>query len=182
MRPMQCYKEFPRSIGLLTTLASVVYLMAATALMLHIGPWFAAGFVTVYAGVHYWHYPRNACVNCVYNGRYCISLKGKFTPRFFRHGRETDFHAGMKRAMRGVHLLWAYPFLVLVGAQIRGRGIYFSDLLLAGVLILLMVMRQLMRRSLGCRVCLMREQCPNVEPDPRRGVKINNRAAAPPQG
>ncbi len=73
---MQCYKEFPRSIGLLTTLASVVYLMAGSALMLHIGPWFAAGFVTVYAGVHYWHYPRSACVNCVYNGAIASPSRG----------------------------------------------------------------------------------------------------------
>ncbi len=150
--------------------------------MLHIGAWVALGFVLVYGGFHYWYYPRNACVNCVYYGRYCISLKGKSAPRLYRRGRETDFHAGMKRATRGVQVLWAYPFLVLVGAQIRGRSIYFSDLLLAGVLILLMVMRQLMRRSLGCRVCLMRDQCPNVGPDPRRGVKIVDRAPAPPRG
>ncbi len=178
---MECYKEYPRSIGLLTTLASIVYLMAGTVLMLHIGPWFAGGFVLLYLAVHHVHYPRSACVHCVYYGRYCISLKGKLAHRLFRRGREADFWSGMKRATRGVHVLWAYPFLVMVGAQLRGRPLYFADLLLAGVLIILMVMRQLMRNSLGCRVCLMREECPNVGPDRRRGVKIVNGAAAPPR-
>ncbi len=180
---MECYKEFPRSIGLLTTLASVVYLLASTVLMLHIGAWFAVGFVLLYLGVHYVHYPRNACVSCCYYGRYCISLKGKLVSRFYSRGPEREFHAGMKRATRGVQVLWAYPFLVMVGAQILSRPIFLSDLLLAGVLIMLMVMRQLMRRSLGCRVCLMRDDCPNAGPDRRRGVKIVDGAPAqPPQG
>lgn len=169
---MECYKEFPRSIGLLTTLASVVYAMAGTALMLDLGRWFTLGFLLLYVAVHYVHYPRSACVNCAYYGRYCISLKGKLAARLYRRGREADFYRGMKRAMRGVRLLWAYPFLVLVLAQIRGRPIFLRDLLLVAVLIVLMVMRQLMRRSLGCRVCLMRDQCPNVGPDRRRGVEV----------
>ena len=42
------------------------------------------------------------------------------------------------------------------------------------VLITLMAMRQLMRSSLGCRVCMMRDQCPNVGPDPRRTVKVSS--------
>ncbi len=169
---MECYREFPRSIGLLTTLASVVYAVAGTALMLDLGLWFTGGFLLLFLAVHYVHYPRNACVNCAYYGRHCISLKGKLAARLYRRGREQEFYRGMKRAMRGVHLLWAYPFLVLVLAQLRGRPVILKDLLLAAMLILLMVMRQLMRRSLGCRVCLMRDQCPNVGPDRRRGVEV----------
>jgi len=169
---MECYKEFPRSIGLLTTLASIVYAVAGTALMLDLGAWVTGGFLLLFMAVHYVHYPRNACVNCAYYGRHCISMKGKLAARLYRRGREQDFYRGMKRAMRGVHLLWAYPFFVLVLAQIRGRPVNLKDLLLVAVLILLMVMRQLMRRSLGCRVCLMRDQCPNVGPDRRRGVEV----------
>lgn len=177
---MQCYKEFPRSIGLLTTLASVVYAMAGLALMLSLSRWVALGFLLLYVGVHYIHYPRNACVNCAYYGRYCISLKGRLVARMYRRGSEAAFYKGMKRAMRGIHVLWAYPFLALVVAQIAGRPIYLTDLLLAAVLIVLMVMRQLMRRSLGCRVCLMRDKCPNVGPDRRRGVEVVNQQPAPP--
>jgi hypothetical protein len=177
---MECYKEYPRSISLLTALAAVVYLMAGSALLLSISPWFAGGFALLYVFVNYFHYPRNACVNCYYYGRYCISLKGRFVVRFYSRGNERAFHSGMKRAMLGIYILWVYPFLVLVVAQIRGRPIAFSDLLLAAVLISLMFMRQLMRRSLGCRVCMMRDDCPNVGRDPRRPVEISTGPSVPP--
>ncbi len=177
---MECYKEYPRSIGMLTALTAVVYLMAGCALLLAINPWFAGGFVLIYAYVQYIHYPRNACVHCYYYGRYCISLKGRFVARFYSRGNERLFHRGMKRSMIGIYILWVYPFLVLIGAQLRGRPIALADLLLAAVLISLMFMRQLMRRSLGCRTCMMREDCPNVGPDPRRPVEISTRPSTPP--
>ena len=177
---MECYKEFPRSIGMLTSLAAVVYLMAGSALLLSINPWFAGGFALLYAYVQYVHYPRNACVNCYYYGRYCISLKGRLVARFYSRGDERAFPRGMRRAMLGIYILWVFPFLVLIGAQIRGRPISLSDLLLAAVLISLMFMRQLMRRSLGCRVCMMRAECPNVGPDPRRPVEIRAGSSVPP--
>jgi len=167
---------------MLTSLTAIVYLMAGSALLLSVSPWFAGSFALLYALVHYVHYPRNACVHCCYCGLYCITLKGKFVARLYRRGREQLFYGGMRRATRGVYVVWVFPFLVLVGAQLRGRPILFSDLLLAAVLIALMVMRQLMRRSLGCRVCLMREQCPNVGRDPRRPVEISTRAPARPGG
>jgi len=177
---MECFKEFPRSIGILTTLAGIVYLMAGMALTVSIGAWFAGGFAVLYILVHYFHYPRHACANCYYYGRHCISLKGKSAARIFRRGRESGFHSGMKLAMKGVYLVWIYPFVVLIGALARGRPIYFTDLLLSAILIVLMVMRQLMRRSLGCRVCIMRDECPNVGPDPRRTVKIDSGAPVGP--
>jgi hypothetical protein len=178
---MECYKEYPRSIGLLTSLAAIVYLMAGSALMLAVNPWFAGGFAALYAIIHYVHYPRSACVHCYYYGRNCISLKGRWAKLLYKRGSETRFYSGMRRAMRGIYLLWVYPFLVLVGAQIMGRPILIHDLLLVAVLIALMVMRQLMRRSLGCRTCMMREQCPNIGPDTRRGVKVMNGAPLSPK-
>jgi hypothetical protein len=179
---MECYKEYPRSIGLLTGLSSVVYLMTAEALLLDLSFQMAGGFALIYAFVHYVHYPRSACVNCYYYGRYCISFKGRLARLLrYRRGSEAGFHAGMKRAMRGVYVLWVYPFVMLVIAQVKGRPLQVQDLLLAAVLIALMVMRQLMRRSLGCRTCMMRDKCPNVGPDPRRPVEVINGAAVSPK-
>jgi hypothetical protein len=173
---MECYKEYPRSIGALTCLGGSLYLMAGSVLMLGLSRWFAAGFMILFLLVHLVHYPRSACVNCYYYGRYCISLKGMLSRKIYQRGRENLFSTGMKRARTGLYILWIYPFLVLIGTQLRGRPILVHDLLLAAVLIVIMVMRQLMRRSLGCRVCMMREDCPNIGADPRRGVKIATRA------
>lgn len=179
---MERYKEFPRRIGMLTTLAGAAYAMAGVALTLAISPWLAAGFVVLLLFVHLFHYPRSACVNCYYFDRTCISAKGKLAGRLYRRGSEAAFPRGMRRAMLGVWAIWAYPLASLALAQVLGRGIYLADLLLAAVLVVLMVMRQLMRTSLGCRVCMMRDDCPNVGPDPRRPVEVTDRAPARPGG
>lgn len=177
---MECYKEFPRSIGLLTCLSGLIHLLAGMALMLGLSIWLAALFGLIHIALHLYWYPRQACVHCCYYNRYCISLKGRYAGRVFRRGNETLFYGGMKRAMRGIYLFWVFPFVVLIIAQLRGRPILAGDLLLAGTLILLMVMRQLMRKSLGCRVCLMREPCPMAGPDPRRPVEVRAEAPAGP--
>ncbi|MCP4547415.1 MAG: hypothetical protein GY835_13235 [bacterium] len=169
---MECYKEFPRGIGMLTCLSGVVHLMAGLVLLMGINAWFAGGYALLYLVIHFYYFPRQVCANCYYFKRDCISLKGKLAGYLHRRGRETLFYGGMKRANRSIYLLWVFPFLVLIGAHLRGRPILLGDILLACTLIILMVMRQLMRQSLGCRVCMMREQCPNAKPDTRRGVKI----------
>ncbi|MBN2171480.1 MAG: hypothetical protein JW819_09205 [Candidatus Krumholzibacteriota bacterium] len=179
---MECYKEFPRRVGMLTSLAGTAYAMAGVALTLAISPWLAAGFVVLLLFVQLFHYPRSACVNCYYFDRTCVSFKGKLAARLYRRGEEATFPRGMRRAMLGVWAIWAYPLAVLAVAQVLGRDIYFSDLLLAAVLVVLMVMRQMMRPSLGCRVCMMREDCPNVGPDRRRPVEVTDRAPARPGG
>lgn len=175
---MECYKEFPRSTGWLASLVSLIYLMVGTALIIDISPWLTALFVGVYLFVHYWQYPRLACVNCYYYGRRCITFKGRLAARLYARGNETRFRAGMRRAMWSVYVLWVTPFLILLAAQLSTRSINLHDLLLVAVLIALMVIRQLLRRSLGCSVCMMRDSCPNADPDPRRPVGVTNRAAS----
>jgi len=167
---MECYKEFPRSVGLLTTVTSMVSLLAGVALLLGLSTWAAAGYVLLYLGVQLFDFPRHACRNCYYRGRRCVSMKGRWAAVLYGRGDEADFPRGMRRAMAGIWVIWIYPFVTLILAQIFWRKVTLHDLLLAAVLIGLMVMRQLMRRSLGCRACMMRESCPNVGPDRRRTI------------
>jgi len=167
---MECYKEYPRAIGLLTMMSSLVYLLAGAALLLGLNHWAALGFVLLYLAVQLFDYPRHACRNCYYRGRRCISLKGRWAAVLYGRGDEAAFPRGMRRAGWGIYLVWIYPFVTLIIAQIFWRRVTLHDLLLAAVLIGLMSMRQLMRRSLGCRVCMMRESCPNVGPDRRKPI------------
>jgi len=169
---MERYKEFPRSIGALTGILSGIYLLAGLTLLLGLDRWAALGFGLLYLAVHLWDYPHHACKNCYYRGRLCISFKGKWAAVALGRGDEAAFRKGMKRAMKGVYLVWIYPFVTLILAQIYWKPIRLSDLLMAAILIALMLMRQLMRRSLGCHGCMMRDCCPNIGPDPRRGVKV----------
>jgi hypothetical protein len=175
---MECYKEYPRSVGGLTGILSGIYLLTGVTLILGLSRWAALGFVFLYLAVHLWDYPHHACKNCYYRGRLCISFKGKWTAVALGRGDEAAFHKGMKRAMRGIYILWIYPFVTLILAQIYWHPVRLSDILMAAILIALMLMRQLMRKSLGCRACMMRESCPNVGPDPRRGVKVVSQSPA----
>ena len=167
---MEYYKEYPRAVGLLTMMSSLVYLLAATALLLGLNHWAALGFVLLYLSTQLLDFPRHACRNCYYRGRRCISLKGRWVAVLYGRGDEAAFRRGMRRAMWGIYIVWIYPFVTLIIAQIFWRKVTLHDLLLAAVLIGLMFMRQLMRRSLGCRFCMMRESCPNVGPDRRRTI------------
>jgi len=169
---MECYREFPRSIAALTGILSGVYFLAALTLLLGLNRWAALGFTILHMTIQLWDYPRHACKHCYYRGRLCISFKGRWTAVLFGRGDEAAFRKGMRRAMKGIYLVWIYPFVILVIAQIRWQPLRLHDLLLAAILIALMLMRQLMRRSLGCRACMMRDVCPNVGPDRRRGVKV----------
>ncbi len=175
---MECYREYPRSIPVLTGILSVVYLLAGLTLLLGLNRWAALGFALLYLLVQLWDYPHHACKNCYYRGRLCISFKGKWAAVVLGRGDEAAFHKGMKRAMKGIYVLWIYPFVTLIVAQVFWRPVKINDLLLAAILIALMLMRQLMRKSLGCRTCMMRDVCPNVGPDRRRGVKVGTESPA----
>jgi len=175
---MERYREYPRSIAALTGILAGVYLLTGLTLLLGLNRWTALGFFVLFLIVHLWDYPHHACKNCYYRGRLCISFKGKWTAVLLGRGDEAAFRKGMRRAMKGVYLLWIYPFAVLILAQIYWHPLRLHDLLLAAILIALMLMRQLMRKSLGCRACMMRDVCPNVGPDRRRGVKVVNHSPA----
>ncbi|MDP6418849.1 MAG: hypothetical protein QF492_00575 [Candidatus Krumholzibacteria bacterium] len=174
---MECYKEYPRSVGILTGITSLVYLLAGLSLLLNISKIAAIAFFLLYLGVQLVYYPAKACRNCYYRGRNCISLKGRWCQFLMDPGNESDFPAGMRKARKALYLLWLFPFLILILAQLFWRPLRLDDLILAAMLIALSLMRQLMRRHLGCRVCMMRENCPNPGADPRRPVSITHSPA-----
>ncbi len=83
--------------------------MAGLVLLMGINSWFAGGYTLLYLAVHLYYFPKQACANCYYYKRDCISIKGLVASRLHRRGRETLFYGGMKRANRSIYLLWIFP-------------------------------------------------------------------------
>jgi len=106
--------------------------------------------------------PLSKCVNCYYYAKRCQCGWGKVAGYLFKRGTEEKFNHSFKFILL-LYPLWIIPLILGFIQLLRKRTLF--ELILFLALLLILLLERFSKRKLGCRICFMRKDCPEVNPE-----------------